>query len=201
MSAKHIGILALQGAFEAHRQKVIDLGSSAILVKTAADLKAVQGLILPGGESSTMLKLMTPELKDEIVRFCGSGGATLSTCAGTILLAKQVTNPEQHSLKVVDIDVVRNGYGRQIDSFVSPSISLSDAGKSVLGDVALEGVFIRAPQISRCGNDVTVLATEGAEKRPVLTQSGNVLCATFHPELGQGKSALHRHFLSLVPGI
>lgn len=196
MTRKQIGILALQGAFEAHRRRITDLGHSALLVKTVSDLDGLSGLILPGGESSTMLKLMTDEMKEALRNYCANDRAVLSTCAGTILLAKQVTNPNQESLGALDVDVVRNGYGRQVDSFISRTVHLTDEGTSALGDSAVEGVFIRAPIISRVGAGVSVLATE--QDIPVLIRSKNIISSTFHPELSDGDSSLHRYFLSII---
>jgi 5'-phosphate synthase pdxT subunit len=196
MTTKQIGILALQGAFESHRQKITSLGGSALLVKTESDLSAVSGLILPGGESSTMLKLLTPGMRTALTTFCKSGAPLLATCAGTILLAQSVSNPKQDSLCILDVDIVRNGYGRQVDSFVTPSITLTDRGKELLDVELLEGVFIRAPIISRVESGIEVLAYE--EENPVLVQAGNIVAATFHPELSDGESPLHRYFLSLV---
>lgn len=183
-----IGILAVQGDFAAHGAMLERLGVSAVLVKTPQDLAEAHGLILPGGESSTQLKfLMEGGLLAAIQRFGAEGGGVLGTCAGAILLARQVKNPSQLSLGLADIAVVRNAYGRQLASEVR-------FGACTLKDAPLEMLFIRAPVIESVGSSVAVLAE--SEGRPVLVQQGRILAATFHPELTED-ATVHRHFLQL----
>lgn len=185
-----IGVLALQGAFEAHTKALESLGVTARLVRTPDELKGLDGLIIPGGESTTFLKFL------ERGGFLGAlesfvkDTPTFGTCAGAILLAKQVCNPPQPSLGVLDITVERNAYGRQIDS------AILTAQTKLPGD-PLEMIFIRAPRITRTGPEVETLATR--DGFPVLVRQGHLLAATFHPELGHD-SRIHQLFLDLVAG-
>jgi 5'-phosphate synthase pdxT subunit len=161
-------------------------------VRETADLQGLAGLVLPGGESTTQLKLMEKNGFEEAIRaFHRGGGALFGTCAGLILLATGVREPAQRSLGLLDLDVVRNGFGRQIDSFEA-EIPWDE------GD-PLPGLFIRAPRISRVGQGVTVLARW--QQEPVLVRSGRILAATFHPELTH-QDRVHRYFLEdvLSPG-
>lgn len=184
-----IGILAFQGDYEAHGKVLERLGVEYRYVLRAADLDGVDGLIIPGGESSTMLKFLEAEgLRGAIEKFANEGGAILGTCAGVILLAKEVKNPAQESLGLADVAVVRNAYGRQLSSHVAQA-------PSKLSDQPLEMVFIRAPVIERTGKRVEVLAEY--QGQPVLVRDGKVLAATFHPELTQDTS-VHEAFLRLV---
>jgi 5'-phosphate synthase pdxT subunit len=186
---KRVGILAVQGDFEAHGKMLECLGVTPVFVRKPADLAGLRGLILPGGESSTQLRFLQDEgLFAAIQEFAAEGGALFGTCAGAILLADRVMNPAQDSLGLVRLTVVRNGYGRQLDSRVVQ-------GACSLTDVPLEMVFIRAPVIEAAGPGVAVLAER--EGRPVLVQQGNVLAATFHPELTRD-TTVHAHFLQLV---
>jgi 5'-phosphate synthase pdxT subunit len=173
-----VGVLALQGDFAAHAAIIDRLGHEAMPVRTGDELAAARALVMPGGESSTMLRLMQAEdLGAEIARRIHQGLPVLATCAGVILLARSVT-PKQPSLDVLDIDVVRNAYGRQVHSSIE-KIRLAD----VLGEPAeTDGVLIRAPRIERVGDDVEVLGWFGRD--PVLVRQGHVIGATFHPELG-----------------
>lgn len=190
-AAPAIGILALQGDFALHAEALARLGAPARLVRTAKDLDGLDGLILPGGESTAMLKLMEgSDLEAALARFHAGGGALFGTCAGLILLARTVTGPAQRSLGLLDTTVVRNGYGRQVDSFETDLAWTED-------HVPVRGVFIRAPRIDRVGTGVRVLATFHGE--PVLVREGHVLAATFHPEL-TGDTRLHRYFLEDVAG-
>lgn len=176
MMKTQIGVLALQGDFAAHMRALVRLGVRAVEVRSAPRLENLRGLIIPGGESTTILKFLEDErMVEPLRRWVESGGAVYGTCAGTILMAKQVTNPPQPALGLMDIDVVRNAYGRQVDSFISST------SEHELGGDPLELVFIRAPKISRLGRDVEVLARLGAD--PVLVRQGNRLSSTFHPEL------------------
>jgi 5'-phosphate synthase pdxT subunit len=186
---KKIGVLALQGDFEAHAKALARAGAEPVEVRTAADLKQVDGLIIPGGESSTMLKLLDIEHLLEPLREFGSRHPVFGTCAGAILLASEVMNPAQASLGLMDIGVERNAYGRQLDSRIA---RLTPAGLE--GD--LEAVFIRAPIIRRVGKDARVLASYQGD--PVLVEQGRHLVATFHPELTDDPR-VHRMFLEKVP--
>jgi len=180
-----IGVLALQGDFDAHRKRVEELGANVVLVKKPEQLEALDGLIIPGGESSTFLKLLGEagfeKLKD-FVRL----KPTFGTCAGAILLAKGVENPKQVGLGAIDIDIRRNAYGRQIDSSIR---------EGLFSNQPIEMVFIRAPKIERIGPDVEVLATES--KDPVVVRQGKTMAATFHPELSDDPR-IHKAFLDLV---
>jgi 5'-phosphate synthase pdxT subunit len=181
-----VGILALQGDFEAHRKSLERAGAHAREVRNAADLEALDGLILPGGESTTMLKLLAEEKLLEPVREFGARKAIFGTCAGAILLASEVLHPPQPSLGLVDMTIERNGYGRQIDSRIA---QIDLAGQPS------EAVFIRAPIIRRIGPGARVLAKYGED--PVLIEEGRHLAATFHPEL-TGNLDIHRYFLSKI---
>jgi pyridoxal 5'-phosphate synthase pdxT subunit len=184
-----IGILAVQGDFAAHAAMLAGLGSDAVEVRTVADFDGCDGLILPGGESTTQLQFLQEEgLFEAVKKFAADGRAVFGTCAGAILLATEVKNPAQASLGLLDMTVLRNGYGRQMASDVF-------FGSSKLTDVPLEMVFIRAPIIDQVGPGVEVLAEYGG--KPVLVRKANVMAATFHPELTDD-STVHRHFLELV---
>lgn len=186
-----IGVLALQGDFEAHRTALERAGAEAVEVRTAAGLDAVDGLVIPGGESTTMLKLIDAENLLEPLAAFGRSKPIFGTCAGAILLANEVLSPKQHSLALVDLTVERNAYGRQIDSRI---VTLHPEPASGLPE-SLEAVFIRAPIIRRIGDGVKVLATYGDD--PVLVEHGRHLIATFHPELTSDAS-IHRRFLAMV---
>ncbi len=184
-----IGILAVQGDFEAHAAMLERLGAETAEVRTLADFEGCDGLILPGGESTTQLQFLQEEgLCKAILEFAARGGAIFGTCAGAILLATEVRNPKQDSLKLLDMTVLRNGYGRQVASEVV-------RGPSKLKKDALEMVFIRAPIIERTGPDVEVLAEYAG--KPALVQSGHIVAATFHPELTDD-TTVHEHFLQIV---
>jgi pyridoxal 5'-phosphate synthase pdxT subunit len=184
-----IGILAIQGDYEAHAQVLDRLGVTHQFVRAPRDLDGISGIILPGGESSTHLKVMTEEgLFDALKKFANNGGAFFGTCAGAILLAREVHGPAQASLDLLDIAVLRNGYGRQLASDVH-------LGPTALSEKPLEMVFIRAPIIESVGQGVEVLARDGGH--PVLVRQGRVLAATFHPELTDD-TTVHEHFLKLA---
>jgi 5'-phosphate synthase pdxT subunit len=185
---KKIGVLALQGDFEAHAKAVARAGAEPVEVRSAEDLQRVDGLIIPGGESTTMWKLLEEEKLLEPLREFGSRRPIFGTCAGAILLASGVSNPPQPSLGLMDIDVERNGYGRQLDSRIA---NLQPEGLS--GD--LEAVFIRAPIIRRVGGGAKVLASYHGD--PVLVEQGHHLVATFHPEL-TNDPRVHLMFLDKV---
>ena len=189
---KKVGVLALQGDFEAHSRALARVGAEPVLARTASDLDGLDGLVIPGGESTTMLKLMNAEgMIRPVVEF-GQKRPIFGTCAGAILLASEVTHPAQQSLGVMDLTVERNAYGRQIDSRVAqvtPETGFAQRTQS--GD--LEAVFIRAPIIRRVGPNATVLASYQGD--PVLVEQGRHLVATFHPELGSD-SRVHELFIS-----
>lgn len=189
---KHVGILALQGDFSNHLEKLTELGAKCLLVKNPSELSAVDALVIPGGESSAMLKLMDEEFREALKSSIESGLPTLATCAGVILLAKRVENPSQESLGVLDVTATRNGYGRQVDSSIV-ELELSEVGKKLFSETHAEGVFIRAPVVSEIGSEVEVLSYK--EKDPVLLRQNNIWAATFHPELGERQSLVHKQFL------
>src|SRR5271170_2628332 len=180
-----IGVLALQGDFDAHRRRLEELGAEVVLVRKPEQLQEIDGLVIPGGESGTFLKLLGEEgfarLKDFV-----RAKPTFGTCAGCILLASEVENPTQNGLGALDITVRRNAYGRQIDSSIREGRFLGEP---------IEMVFIRAPKIERVGPDVEVIATEGND--PVAVRQGRVMAATFHPELSED-TRVHQVFLDLV---
>ena len=190
-----IGVLALQGDFDAHRRRLEELGAEVILVKKPDQLNEIDGLVIPGGESGTFLKLLGEEgfarLKDFV-----RAKPTFGTCAGCILLASEVENPTQNGLGALDITVRRNAYGRQIDSSIREGRFLGEP---------IEMVFIRAPKIERVGPDVEVIATEGNNEgtnedktaAPVLVRKDKTLAATFHPELSDDRR-IHKYFLDMV---
>lgn len=189
MESVKIGILAVQGDFEAHAAMLAGLGVETLEVRTVADLEGCDGVILPGGESTTQLQFLQGEgLFDAVKQFAAEGGAIFGTCAGAILLATEVKNPAQASLGLLDMTVLRNGYGRQLASDVF-------FGASKLADAPMEMVFIRAPIIENVDPGVEVLAEYGG--KPVLVQKANVMAATFHPEL-TSDTTVHRHFLDMV---
>jgi 5'-phosphate synthase pdxT subunit len=186
-----IGILAVQGDFEAHAATLARLGVEPIFVRTPRDLDGVEAMILPGGESTTQWKFLVGEGIDTSLRdFFARGGAIFGTCAGAILLAREVHHPDQASLGLADITVIRNGYGRQLASEVRSELT-------PLSPAPLEMVFIRAPIIERVGADVKVLAT--SQGQPVLVRQGRILIATFHPEL-TSDSTVHEYFLRIASG-
>jgi len=185
-----IGVLALQGDFAAHGKALERAGAEAREVRTIADLTPLDGLIIPGGESTTMLKLIDLERLFEPLREFGSRKPIFGTCAGAILMAREVVRPEQASLGLMDLTVERNAYGRQIDSRIA---SIPVAGEPE----PVEAVFIRAPIIRRAGDDVTILAKY--QDDPVLVSEGLHMVATFHPELTDD-ARIHRHFVNSVRG-
>jgi 5'-phosphate synthase pdxT subunit len=183
-----IGVLALQGAYEAHAQTLRHLGANPKLVRLPSDLNGIDGLIMPGGESTTMLKFLEQRGFFEVLKDFVHTTPTFGTCAGVILLAKDVTHPAQKSLGALDVTVERNAYGRQIDS------TILHAESRLPGD-PLEMVFIRAPRITRTGEGVETLARR--DDHPVLVREGHLLAATFHPELGHD-ARVHQLFLDMV---
>lgn len=184
-----IGVLAIQGDFAAHACALQRIGVNAIAVRRALDLDAVHGLIIPGGESTTMLKFIEEEnLGEPIANFVRAGRPIFGTCAGAILLAREVYNPTQASLGLIDIVIERNAYGRQIDSFIAEVETTIEGGP-------MEAVFIRAPRITSTGPNVDVLAHLDGDS--VLVRAGAILAATFHPELADDARA-HRLFVEMV---
>ena len=186
-----IGVLALQGDFDLHAKALARCGVEAVEVRKPAELADVDGLIMPGGESTTLLKLMeewgfVPALE----KFHAEGRPIFGTCAGLILLARDVEGPKQFSLGLIDVGVERNAYGRQRESFEAQGSATLD-GRTA----PVEMVFIRAPRIRRVGAGVETLARHGDE--PVMARQGNVLVATFHPELTDDPT-VHQYFCSMV---
>jgi 5'-phosphate synthase pdxT subunit len=184
----NIGVLAIQGDYEAHKARLEQLGAEVTLVRKPEQLDGIDGIVIPGGESSTFLNFLSERGFLEKLRDFVSAKPTFGTCAGAILLARDVENPPQPSLGALDIRIRRNAYGRQIDS----SIREASTG---LGDQPLEMVFIRAPKIVSTGQGVEVLASEGGD--PVLVRQGKIMAATFHPELSED-TRVHQEFLKLV---
>jgi len=180
-----IGVLALQGDFDAHRKRLLELGAEVVLIKKPEQLDGIDGLIIPGGESSTFLKLLGDGGFEKLKEFVRAK-PTFGTCAGAILLAKEVDNPAQSGLGAIDIAIRRNAYGRQLESSIR---------EGRFGGMPLEMVFIRAPKIERVGQEVEVLATEGND--PVVVRQGKTMAATFHPELSED-ARVHEAFIRLV---
>ena len=187
VASMKIGVLALQGDFDAHRRRLEELGAEVVLVKKPEQLHDLDGLIIPGGESGTFLKLLGEGGFAKLRNFVRAK-PTFGTCAGCILLATEVENPKQAGLGALDITVRRNAYGRQIDSSIREGRFLNSP---------IEMVFIRAPKIERVGEGVEVIGTEGKDKAPVLVREGKTLAATFHPELSEDRR-IHQYFLELV---
>lgn len=182
-----IGVLALQGDFAAHRRRLEELGADVVEVRKPEQLDEIEGLVIPGGESSTFLKLLGEYGFDKLNDFVHTK-PVFGTCAGSILLAREVENPSQMGLGAIDITVRRNAYGRQIDSSVIET-------QTKLGPEPLEQVYIRAPRIERAGPGVEVLAER--DGYPVLVRQGKVMASTFHPELSEDPR-VHAEFLKLV---
>lgn len=182
-----VGVLALQGDFEAHARALCERGFEPAEVRREADLDGVCGIVLPGGESTTMIKLLDGTgLGERLRALIETGTPVLATCAGVILIAREVQNPAQPSLGLLDVTVARNGYGRQLQSAVVPL----HAAEGELGVSTLEGVFIRAPRFLRLGAGVQTLAWREGE--PVLVEAGAILAATFHPELTPASPVVDR---------
>jgi 5'-phosphate synthase pdxT subunit len=190
-----IGVLAIQGDFAAHMATLSEAGAEVYEVRKAAELRQVDGLVIPGGESTTLLKfILNPDLDyiEAFQEFHQAGKPMFGTCAGLILVAKDVLNPAQFSFGFIDVGVERNAYGRQKESFET-------VGESYLEGIPkpLKMVFIRAPRITRLGAQVDLLAT--CHEEPVMARQGNILVATFHPEL-TGDLTVHRYFLEMAKG-
>jgi 5'-phosphate synthase pdxT subunit len=184
-----IGILAIQGDYAAHAAALNKLGASHSFVRTPNDLNGIDGIILPGGESTTHLKVLKEEgLFGSLKDFAAKGGAFFGTCAGAILLAREVHGPAQESLGLLDISVLRNGYGRQLASDVHKS-------KTKISDQPIEMVFIRAPIIESIGQGIEVLAEDAGH--PVFVRHGKIIASTFHPELTDD-TTVHEYFLKQI---
>ena len=183
-----IGVLAIQGDYAAHAEALVEAGATPVEVRNPSELPHLDGLILPGGESTTMLKFLERRrFFDDLKEFCGRR-PVFGTCAGTILLAREVRNPVQRSLGVLDAVVERNAFGRQIDSTIL-------TGETILPGGPLEMVYIRAPRIIETGGSVEVLARR--DGFPSLVRQGSVMAATFHPELSADRR-VHRAFVELA---
>ena len=189
-----IGVLGLQGDFDAHKRMIEKLGVKTLVVRRPEDFKKIGGLIIPGGESTTITKLLFRYgLVGSVMEFHEKGKPIFGTCAGMIVLAKKIENhPKQFSFRFIDISVERNAYGRQIDSFEE------DLSIAAIGKKPFRAVFIRAPKISKIGKNVKSLAKHGSEH--VLARQGNVLICSFHPEL-TGDARIHRYFLEMTRGM
>jgi 5'-phosphate synthase pdxT subunit len=184
-----IGILAVQGDFAAHAAMLAGMGIETVEVRTPVDLESCDGLILPGGESTTQLQFLQEEgLYEAIKKFATENRAIFGTCAGAILLATEVKNPQQESLGLLDMTVLRNGYGRQVHSDVV-------SGPSTLKSEPMEMVFIRGPIFERIGPGIEVLAEYAG--KPALVQKEHILAAAFHPEL-TNDTTVHQRFLELA---
>ncbi len=186
-----IGVLGMQGDIEEHLAMLEKIGIPSLRVKTLKDLNSIDGLIIPGGESTTMVKLLKKNgLFDELYARITKGMPVYGTCAGMILLAKKiVSHPEQDSLKVLDIAVNRNGYGRQVDSFEV------DISIPIIGQEPFRAIFIRAPKIVEVAKDVEILATYDGS--PVMVRKGNVFASSFHPEISND-TRIHELFAKVV---
>ena len=196
-----IGVLALQGDFDAHRRRLEELGAQVVLVKKPEQLDQIDGLIIPGGESGTFLKLLGDAGFEKLKQFV-KAKPTFGTCAGAILLAAEVENPPQAGLGALNIRIRRNAYGRQIDSSIREGKFVTDLHHALTNNTncsldyaPLEMVFIRAPKIVNVGEGVEVIATEGSD--PVAVRQGRAMAATFHPELSDDPR-VHQAFLDLV---
>jgi 5'-phosphate synthase pdxT subunit len=183
-----IGVLALQGDFDAHRRRLEELRAEVVLVKKPEQLDDIDGLVIPGGESGTFLKLLGEAGFEKLKQFVTTK-PTFGTCAGAILLAREVDNPKQAGLGAIDIGIRRNAYGRQVDSSIREGHLIQEKS------APMEMVFIRAPKIERLGPGVEVIATEGDDA--VAVRQGKVMAATFHPELSNDMR-VHQAFLDMV---
>ena len=188
-----VGVLALQGAFQEHIDILRQLGVDAPAIRLPAELQGLDGLVIPGGESTTMLRLMEEyDLTAALKRLVGQGLPTMGTCAGMVLLARHASGMDTATLGAMDMDVRRNAFGRQVDSFET------DIDVPVLGAPLFRAVFIRAPYIERVGDEVEVLA-QLPDGVPVAARQGNAVALAFHPEL-TGDARLHSYFLDIVKG-
>jgi 5'-phosphate synthase pdxT subunit len=187
-NSPRIGVLALQGAFDVHAKRLAALGATTVLVRKPEELEGLDGLVLPGGESTTFLKNLERAGFYEVLNAFVHAKPVFGTCAGCILLANEVLNPAQRSFAVLDVTVERNAYGRQNDSVILYEETALPGGP-------LEMVFIRAPRIAKTGAGVTTLAMRNGD--PTLVRQGRLLAATFHPELTEDMR-VHQYFLDMV---
>ena len=188
-----IGVLALQGAVREHVAAIREVGAEPVEVRLPRDLVDLDALILPGGESTTMRHLIDAyNLREPIAAMARAGTPLLGTCAGMILLANRIADGDEPVFGLLDLEVRRNGYGRQLDSFEA------DLDAPSLGEAPLHGVFIRAPMVSATGPDVEILARD-PDGRPVAVRQGRVLATAFHPEL-TGDRRIHRLLAEMVEG-
>ena len=195
---KPIGVLALQGDFDAHRAALREVGLESLEVRWPAQLAEVSGLVIPGGESTTLIKLIREAgLVEPLLGFGHSGAALYGTCAGAILLAARVTNPEQFCLGLIDIEIERNAYGRQRESFETVADAVVSDELTGAGPHGMELVFIRAPRIRSVGPGVKTLVTHAGD--PVLVRRDGILAGTFHPELGRDRR-VHAYFAEMCRG-
>ena len=185
----NVGILAIQGGYQAHIDKLNQLGAKTTKITSSKELSSINALVIPGGESSVFLKLLDSSFKSKLLEL---NIPTLSTCAGTILLAKKVLNPTQDSLGLLDIEVKRNAYGRQLESFKTNEIIWKETSQAA----DFEAIFIRAPKIIKTGKEVKILLTHNGDA--VLIKQDKHLAATFHPELCKDNSSIHKMFLSML---
>ncbi len=187
-----VGVLALQGDFAEHIAVLKRLGVEGREIRLPEQLENMNGLIIPGGESTTLSRLMSIySMREPIERMSRQGKAIWGTCAGMIMVAQEITEEDPVPLKLMDIGVLRNGFGRQVDSF-EQDLQVID-----LGPTPFHGVFIRAPVITRVGREVKVMATL-PDGQPVAVRQGNLLATSFHPEL-TADNRLHQYFLDLIP--
>ncbi len=196
---KTIGILALQGNFSLHAKRIEELGAQSVEVRDCSLLESIDGIIIPGGESTTLLKLLDTKFRTTLTEKISKGFPVFATCAGLILLANKVINPEQTSLNLLDIEVERNSYGRQIDSFITKDLSWTKEGEEIKNNLnnnheTLEAVFIRAPKIKSIGKKVISFLTYN--DTPVLVKQNNILACSFHPELSKEAYSIHELFLA-----
>jgi pyridoxal 5'-phosphate synthase pdxT subunit len=182
-----IGVLAIQGDFDAHQKRLEELGAEVVLVRKPEQLEEIDGLVIPGGESGAFLKILAAEGFAKLREFVRLK-PTFGTCAGAIMLAREVTNPDQPGLGALDIRIRRNAYGRQLESSIRE-------GETILPGGPMEMVFIRAPRIEQAGPQVEVLARAGDD--PVVVRQGKAMAATFHPELSNDLR-VHSAFLDIV---
>ena len=189
-----VGVLAVQGAVDEHLRAIRDVGAEPVEVRLPRDLAGLDALILPGGESTTMRKLIDAYgLREPILALASAGAPMLGTCAGMILLADRIAEGDEPVLPLLDVEVKRNAYGRQLNSFEA------DISMPIIGEEPLHGVFIRAPVVSAVGPAAEVLAVD-PDGQPVAVRQGKVLATAFHPEL-TGDRRLHRLLVAMVGAV
>lgn len=191
LQSMKVGVLAIQGDFAAHRQRLEQLGSEVVEVRKSEQLDEIDGLVIPGGESTTFLKVLGERGFEKLKQFVLTQ-PTFGTCAGAIMLANRVENPSQPGLGALDVTIRRNAYGRQVDSFIGAGSAIAELEA---GGGPLEMVFIRAPKFEQVGPNVEILAKQGDD--PVLIRQGKVMASTFHPELSDD-TRVHAVFLKMV---